>query len=126
MRIAHNPPLRVPQLGADASGRPYWVSHGKLFCADPREGAGGVTHVTDEAACGAFARLGPVVGDEIPQHPMDAKMFAVLKHTGAVTERGIAKIENDARTAWELAATAARETATAGASPPVIRGDRRS
>ena len=126
MRIAHNPPLRVPQLGADASGRPYWVSHGKLFCADPREGAGGVTHVTDEAACGAFARLGPVVGDEIPQHPMDAKMFAVLKHTGAVTERGIAKIENDARTAWELAATAARETATAGASPPVLRGDRRS
>ena len=29
--MAYNPPLRVPPLGMDSSGRSYWAAHGRMF-----------------------------------------------------------------------------------------------
>ena len=31
LALAYNPPLRVPPLGVDGSGRSYWVAQGRLF-----------------------------------------------------------------------------------------------
>ena len=51
MAMAYNPPLRVPPLGADGSGRSYWVAQGRMFRLEGgvlarRRGAGRGLHLS--------------------------------------------------------------------------------